>query len=121
MAEHTPGPWVQSSYEVVERGVTTERGYFIQQRQGRDIARLPHFGNDAVTGEQLANARLIAKAPEMLEALEFIRDACVRLNDARAVIENKQEVLAEELDDIQGIVGKLLEEVTEPNENRLYE
>lgn len=56
MSKHTPGPW-----RSFERGVTFH--YWVVKVANRVIAK--------ITGEdQEANARLIAAAPELLEALE---------------------------------------------------
>ena len=58
---HTPGPWTtgRSELEVVDP-------------KGRMIAALgAEAGANQKEEEQLSNARLIAAAPELLEALEF--------------------------------------------------
>lgn len=55
---HTPGPWVVDNF-IVSAG----------QRRGRDIAITSGFNGVAT---DLANARLIAAAPELLEALEAL-------------------------------------------------
>jgi hypothetical protein len=66
MSKHTPGPWqlvrgaVRDQYDTIEGIVGAE---------DRRIMRGCHpFRADE---EQLANARLIAAAPEMLEALKY--------------------------------------------------
>lgn len=58
----TPGPWVHAPYEV--------RGYLIL----KDNLPLAHvkMSSYMLIGEDKANARLIAAAPEMLEALNRI-------------------------------------------------
>ncbi len=62
MAEHTPGPWVQDKWGHVQdtggRGVRFE-GVTIAGRS---------------TEETKANARLIAAAPDLLEALRYAVD-----------------------------------------------
>lgn len=64
MATHTPGPW-----EVNERGDCVS-GTYVGESSGFMfvLAERPHsgYGRDVFA----ANARLIAAAPEMLEALE---------------------------------------------------
>lgn len=64
MAKHTPGPWTFN---------------------GGDDAPILHiyapddkhlFHGDRSLAEQEANARLIAAAPEMLEALQAVADRC---------------------------------------------
>lgn len=59
-AQHTPGPWYIS-----------EPGVYIDGPSGRGLAAIVM----AETAEvRLANARLIAASPEMLEALRTIED-----------------------------------------------
>ena len=74
MSAHTPGPWhaccatTEAHYVFAEDGETT-----ICQPYHNDPA-LPEYDSACgiVTKEQrLANAHLIAAAPELLEALEF--------------------------------------------------
>ena len=48
---------------------------------------------------------------EIKEAFQFIFDACVRLNDAQAVRDMDQEMLAEELTDIENVAGRCLVEM----------
>jgi hypothetical protein len=58
--KHTPGPWA-----VIE----SPRGYIVAARDGvYDIAVIRDIGSE----DNHANARLIACAPEMLEALDKI-------------------------------------------------
>jgi hypothetical protein len=73
MSQHTPGPWRRD-------GLTTyalnEHGWNRFSAQVQD----PHTPLE----ELLANARLIAAAPEMLEALELVKAAILNeggLND----------------------------------------
>lgn len=61
-AQHTPGPWVASFTHLSE----------VRATNGAVIAKCQKL-NGLVTLQ--ANARLIAAAPEMLEALEMVRDA----------------------------------------------
>jgi hypothetical protein len=74
MSEHTPGPWLLEN-----------RGYkFIVSKPGdgyitRDVCRLD--GSTMSAFAQEANARLIAGAPDLLEALkalEVLFSPCVR-------------------------------------------
>ncbi len=65
--EHTKGPWT---------ALNSPQGYLITDGGGRDIARLfgiencdPEFGGGRFGLNDHANARIIASAPEMLEAL----------------------------------------------------
>lgn len=60
MSEHTPGPWVCNleTYEIST--AISDTVMFAEDRA------------DDPTDEDFANARLIAAAPEMLEALEMV-------------------------------------------------
>lgn len=56
--KHTPGPWT-----------ATERGEFVNAPNGRDIC---HIYGQRTLGEDKANARLIAAAPDLLAALQAL-------------------------------------------------
>ncbi len=58
MNKHTPGPWTVGEFEVLVRN---------QRTVNPSICTV--FGTEQ---ETLLNARLIAAAPELLEALEFL-------------------------------------------------
>lgn len=69
--KHTPGPWKYSTEP-------QPNGCPIIGAQGLMIAMLAHTVNQADQRETaLANARLIAVAPELLEALKRIRQTGV--------------------------------------------
>ncbi len=88
---HTPGPW------------TTGRGMFeaimaaddslvcrlstVDYRTGKQINRS--------SGEDLANARLIAAAPRMLEALELLYQAEINDDGVHAALAFSEMVIAE--------------------------
>jgi hypothetical protein len=61
MARHTPGPWKIDGVKD-----DPERNVIIRDATGWQVALTRHFG----VLETVANAKLIAAAPEMLEALE---------------------------------------------------
>ena len=63
-AKHTPGPW-----KVVGKSIKSEIG-----RDQSTIARIDSRGK-FLPGYDEANARLIAAAPDLLEALKTCRDA----------------------------------------------
>lgn len=68
MSEHTPGPWFLINSVCV--GGPIDPGW---EDAGCGIA---HCGMRARTqGEAEANARLITAAPDLIEALEMVRDA----------------------------------------------
>lgn len=80
VTKHTPGPWWvdETSYEHLEVLTDDHRQYVIATAADlRDYAT----GNDAIDaitvaaldGESRANARLIAAAPDLLEACEALR------------------------------------------------
>jgi hypothetical protein len=66
-AEYTPGPWV--FYDDSNDGKT--KRIEIAAR-GKTVARIYH----SVPEEDLPNARLIAAAPDLLEALQYMVNAC---------------------------------------------
>ena len=67
MSTHTPGPWHQGGLDRHDKHWMRET----RDAKGRGIAWCGTFPED----EAHANARLIAAAPEMLEALEEIVSA----------------------------------------------
>jgi hypothetical protein len=64
---HTPGPW---KYGALSESVITERGIEVCSLQ------------DSELDSKRANARLIAAAPELLDALQLMRDRYGKLHDA---------------------------------------
>jgi hypothetical protein len=83
---HTPGPWIAAPYSSVV-------GAPVVSASGRSVAKVTYFAlgesfsnHDA---ESDANARLIAAAPEMLEALRMYErgeEATVLAATVRAAI-----------------------------------
>lgn len=66
---HTPGPWSVMAEEVLGAyGIAT----VVPATGSGVVCRVP--GNDKTPDERDANARLIAAAPELLEALKQIKD-----------------------------------------------
>ena len=66
MSKHTPGPWVV--YDDSNDGKTNRIEI---AARGKTVARIYH----SVPEEDLLNARLIAAAPDLLEALKDLRGA----------------------------------------------
>jgi hypothetical protein len=56
--KHTPGPW------------DTKEGQIYPEESGRTLALITYYDRD--NKEDVANARLIAAAPELLEACEAV-------------------------------------------------
>jgi hypothetical protein len=77
--KHTPGPWTYSRWD--EHGYTR---FYIAQQEGApytpDYSDVASMVTETVSGERIAvqeaNARLIAAAPELLEALRLCYDHC---------------------------------------------
>lgn len=71
-AKHTDGPWIAAPYSSMVGAPV------VASPNGRSIANVTYFGLGADfqnhDDESAANARLIAAAPDLLEALEFIAD-----------------------------------------------
>lgn len=88
MNKHTPGPWDYSW-----------NGHYFDIGILRDCSVVPIFPQTCmgVCAAQEANARLIAAAPELLEALTRLRDAYVgKYNDSIKAIcwEQAQDAIA---------------------------
>ena len=60
--KHTPGPWK------LKLGKGIQYTYLVADKKGQDIANWAHYPN-ATKAQTKANARLIAAAPDLLEAL----------------------------------------------------
>lgn len=72
--KHTPGPW--GFYNL------TPGNLVVETREGRRIADVA-----GIDFEADANARLIATAPDLLEAASWARDILVQLKDAGHSVE----------------------------------
>lgn len=84
MNNHRPGPWILSETSVVRHGDTkpTQIGEIFCNRNNKLIAEIPDYCCQPEDVEQdMADARLISAAPELLEALQMameIGDQCSR-------------------------------------------
>lgn len=85
-AKHTPGPWNFGEFELYPGA-----GLRFNISQAEGAAHTPHYSDVAqtITGEDLsiqeANARLIAAAPEMLEALRLALNALEEIGNEMTV------------------------------------
>ena len=73
-AKHTPGPWTATQI------ISPTCGFIVSNSRGSVVARVhkigfPTNGNFELPCEE--NARLIASAPDLLAALEFVMDRLV--------------------------------------------
>lgn len=78
MTQHTPGPWDASSFQEGDLA----QAYYVTNNDGRRVCLIAGYGerkrsrspksDDALNAEDVANARLIAAAPDLLEALRDI-------------------------------------------------
>ena len=75
MSKHTPGPW--TVYSRINRYAAAEEklphgtaSYIIKAAKDRTIARITHA--PGIADVQAADARLIAAAPDLLEALKLM-------------------------------------------------
>ncbi len=71
--QHTPGPWEISA----DKYANFKNAVF-----GPDELKVADCGSSRLTGEVEANARLIAAAPELLEALERAADELKRAQNS---------------------------------------
>lgn len=74
MTQHTPGPWEAQIFP-------HDDADFAIWKVGVRLALVDSRPNDKNMKESRANARLIAKAPEMLTALKHLRAAVDTLSD----------------------------------------
>jgi hypothetical protein len=66
MVKHTPGPWH------VEENRAYHTSFLIYSQAGNQLAQCFNWQNKSFDIAADANARLIAAAPELLEALEWV-------------------------------------------------
>ena len=79
MSKHTPGPWAQAMYSPAD--VVTGEDKIIATARG---------GLNGITrDEAVANARLIAAAPDLLEALKLADAMLSGANMNASVVEKK--------------------------------
>ena len=75
MSKHTPGPWLQSHRQTGPEAWNTQ----VYDEAGRTIATLAWYPVTLTGGligtAREANARLIAAAPDLLEACRYIVEA----------------------------------------------
>jgi hypothetical protein len=80
-AQHTPGPWTVRSYPAYGYGITAE-----DSPQARHSFAVVHFADTQrgrTTERAKADARLIAAAPELLEALAALMKGSEYSGDGR--------------------------------------
>ena len=79
--QHTPGPWTATIYGKVENAggnTIAACAYHLQWQR-------PDGGIDSEELPYEANARLMAAAPELLEALNELRESCLEYNPNRHI------------------------------------
>ena len=87
--KHTPGPWF----------ITGSMTKYVEARiPGRMIQEVaacgPTAADDGYGEQQMANARLIAAAPELLEALESVLENCLDSDGLAAAYEKARAAIA---------------------------
>lgn len=86
-SEHTPGPWLSSQHE-------DNRDVVIINHKGIIIANCTVDGRDQISeSEQIANANLIAAAPDLLESLKEMCAFFREISEDESLIEEKDEVM----------------------------
>ena len=96
MSKHTPGPWTFTSEQILDDGVAIHDDIRCFHLQSGDTVVLDGCGCcESPRLDNPADARLIAAAPDLLEALENLADYideragdndCRPLENARAAI-----------------------------------
>lgn len=90
MSKHTPGPWHWRAVE--QKGFTSNGSPYTHIRgivasaKISPIGGIPSGSEFIATQTTIANASLIAAAPEMLEQLKKLRDALVRYAGPEAAL-----------------------------------
>lgn len=97
--KHTPGPWKWQSHPdeggfcvYMAEAIHKRSGYEVQHRIEMDFTLYPEDG--AQWEEARANTRLIAAAPELLEALENILSNCLDSDGLSRAYENARAAIA---------------------------
>lgn len=91
MSKHTPGEWIISGISQEDGSISIAKGqivlcYVTNAASFFEVVRGQH------PSVQFANARLIAAAPELLEALESIADCCNEDDAARDYASRQAEI-----------------------------
>lgn len=86
MSKHTPAPWTVS--ELDASGEVSEYHIFIEP----DVAVIERKVETRNEGRDMANARLIASAPQLLQALESIFYCCDEDHAARDYASRQAEI-----------------------------
>ena len=69
---HTPGPW---HFDAQNSGINSDPGWGLLNADGESLGITVHWDRRSSTDTAYANARLIAAAPDLLAALQRLRDA----------------------------------------------
>ena len=80
-ATHTPGPWEMGRHATPES--CPQFGVYAENGNGRDLAHVVSAGTTR-HAETEANARLIAAAPDLLEALQKLTDVLADVYSSEA-------------------------------------
>ncbi|ANI14448.1 hypothetical protein A9C11_23175 [Pseudomonas citronellolis] len=99
MSKHRPGPWVLSETSVLRHGDTKETQIceIFCNRNNKLIAEIPDYCYHAEDAEQdKADARLIAAAPELFEALRQITREYRRIRSADMPHEETENIVCVE-------------------------
>jgi len=101
MSEHTPGPWeVVGQHVFTKLGATNAHGSKASDRDGWNIATINPWSctnqddeeEDMPVSEVMANAALIAAAPDLLEALDGMLEVYGSEHDADGLPKHEVEL-----------------------------
>lgn len=88
---HTPGPWDFDFVSGMKDGYATLLWYFVK-RDGDNVSIAADIVDPITCKPSEANARLIAAAPELLEALQAIVKSLADQDD-EGIIEHAQQMI----------------------------
>lgn len=112
-ARHTPGPWEVVDYRYGDRAAETWlgiiRGAFEILEERFQVGRIKY--SSLPTEENWANARLIAAAPDLLEACKAVMECKFRIEPGRCYHGPPDNLRQEIVDQLRAAIAK----ATEPN------
>jgi len=104
---HTPGPWIiagRDGIAIAPAALPDER-LAVAMAMNCELTEDVMYGEDVPLASQVANARLMAAAPELLEALRIAADA-IDMAQAQVDSENDRYNLCKKLVSVKRVIAK---------------